>query len=315
MNGRDLLIIFTLTALTAVLFSNFNSLSVDEGKHIFDSTIDKYLVKNIVSPRLAGIPLKVFGIALNTPFLGTLIAFVLFKTNKLDLVQRFATALPDDHIPYAYPQTSLNSDEYNHHEQLSASSKSLSELYQQLSDRNTATAGTFSFKSAASYTSLYKTGKATPSQIIDKLLQEIGRTNETLRAWNQLHADEVRKQALESTRRYENAAPLGPLDGVPVTVKDEMAMKGYYTSYGTKIFKDISSVDAISVSRLKAAGAIIVGKTTMHELGLGTSGVSLPFGTPRNPYDVSKYPGGSSSGSAVAVSSGYATYCFINSRY
>lgn len=82
-------------------------------------------------------------------------------------------------------------------------------------------------------------------------------------------------------------------------------MKGYYTSYGTKIFKNISSEDAISISRLKAAGAIIVGKTTMHELGLGTSGVSLPFGTPRNPYDIKKYSGGSSSGSAVAVASGY----------
>ena len=110
--------------------------------------------------------------------------------------------------------------------------------------------------------------------------------------------------AAESTLRYQQNAPRGYLDGVPVTVKDETIMKGYYTSYGTKIFKTISEEDAIVVERLKAAGAIIVGKTTMHELGLGTSGVNLPFGTPRNPYDTSKYPGGSSSGSAAAVASG-----------
>ncbi len=65
--------------------------------------------------------------------------------------------------------------------------------------------------------------------------------------------------------------------------------------------------DAAPVTRLRKAGAIIFGKTTMHELGMGTSGINKPFGTPRNPYDTSKYPGGSSSGSAAAVASGCKT--------
>lgn len=191
----------------------------------------------------------------------------------------------------------------------------------------------FSFNSASSYTSVYKSGSITPTQVIERLLGEIKRTNDTLRAWCQLNVEEILRQgnlkffvlndlvrnfdyklmtAAESTQRYRNNAPLSLLDGVPVTVKDEMAMKGYYTSYGTKIFKTISSEDAISVVRLKAAGAIIVGKTTMHELGLGTSGVSLPFGTPRNPYDPTRYPGGSSSGSAVAVASGYVVFLIVS---
>jgi len=308
MNGKYLFVLFMLTVLTAFIVmyaSNVNTFSIEEGKHIFDTTMNQYLVTNIVSPRLAGLPLKLFGLTLNTPIIGSFIAYVLYKTNKLDLVQRFATGLPDSIIPYAYPQTVLESKAINFHQQLSLSSKPLSDLYQLLVDSKAIkTKSSFSFNSASSYTSLYKTGTLTPTQVLERLLQEIGRTNETLRAWNQLHTDDVLRQAAESTSRYQKNEPLSQLDGVPITIKDEMALSGYYTSYGTKIFKDLSAEDAIAVVRLKAAGAIIVGKTTMHELGLGTSGVSLPFGTPRNPYDLNKYPGGSSSGSAVAVASG-----------
>ena len=89
MNGKDLFVLFMLTAFTAVILSNFNLLSIEEGKGIFDSTINQYLVTNIVSPRLAGIPLKLFGLTLNTPIIGNFIAYLLYKTNKLDLVQRF----------------------------------------------------------------------------------------------------------------------------------------------------------------------------------------------------------------------------------
>lgn len=88
MNGKDLFIIFILTALCALFFSNFNSLSIQEGNAIFESTKNQYLVSHIVSPRLAGLPLKVFGVVLNTPIVGSFIAYLLYKTNNLDLVQR-----------------------------------------------------------------------------------------------------------------------------------------------------------------------------------------------------------------------------------
>lgn len=98
----------------------------------------------------------------------------------------------------------------------------------------------------------------------------------------------------------------GPLDGVSVAVKDSIDVAGVPATNGTKFLTEPATSDAVIVQRLRAAGAVLVAKTNMHELGNQPTGINPHWGTPVNPWDPSRIPGGSSSGSAVAVASGIA---------
>jgi Asp-tRNA(Asn)/Glu-tRNA(Gln) amidotransferase A subunit family amidase len=98
---------------------------------------------------------------------------------------------------------------------------------------------------------------------------------------------------------------LGIFDGVPVAVKDELDMVPYPTTAGTAFLgKHSAATDSTVVARLRAAGALLVGKTNMHEIGIGVTGLNTIHGTPRNPYAMDRHTGGSSSGSAAAVAAG-----------
>ncbi|XWS44634.1 hypothetical protein CRYUN_Cryun15aG0065000 [Craigia yunnanensis] len=126
-------------------------------------------------------------------------------------------------------------------------------------------------------------------------------------------AEDILRQATESTLRYESGEPISALDGVPIAIKDEIDCSPYPTIGGTKWLQKVRPYlgDACCVMHLRSCGAIIVGKTNMHELGAGASGINPHYGmvvcsfcdccrTVRNPYDPNKIAGGSSSGSAAA---------------
>jgi aspartyl-tRNA(Asn)/glutamyl-tRNA(Gln) amidotransferase subunit A len=113
-------------------------------------------------------------------------------------------------------------------------------------------------------------------------------------------------EALDSARVADAAlarGDAGPLAGIPVAVKDLLAVRGVVRSNGSAAFAGSApeDADAAAVSRLRAAGAVILGTTQMHELAYGPTGVNLALGTPANPWDEGRVPGGSSSGSGVAV--------------
>ncbi|MBY0525874.1 MAG: amidase [Gemmataceae bacterium] len=118
------------------------------------------------------------------------------------------------------------------------------------------------------------------------------------------------EQALETARHAEKAATagqrLGALHGVPVAVKDLYDVQGTPTTAGSRFLKTPAQRDCTAVARLRAAGAIILGKLNMHEFAFGPEGINEHFGTPWNPWDTSTHrmPGGSSSGSGVAVAAG-----------
>ena len=116
----------------------------------------------------------------------------------------------------------------------------------------------------------------------------------------------ARAEAEAAGERFRRGAPLSPLDGVPVVVKDCMDVKGLPSTNGTKFLLDPMPSDAPLVARLRAAGAVIFAKANMHEFGIQPTGVNPWHGTPVNPWDRGRIPGGSSSGSAVAVASGIA---------
>ena len=123
-----------------------------------------------------------------------------------------------------------------------------------------------------------------------------------------MNVDEIRTLSAASTQRYQNGNIMGVLDGVPILVKDEIPVVGYPVTLGTSFLAETVEVDILPILKLKEQGAIIVGKTSQHEIGIGTTGFNFLHGTPKNPYgkdgNLHYYPGGSSSGSAAAVAMG-----------
>ena len=116
---------------------------------------------------------------------------------------------------------------------------------------------------------------------------------------------DVMAQAEAAGQRRQAGQVLGPLDGIPVAVKDELDLRGYPTTVGTSFLgEQAAEADAEVVARLRTAGAVLVGKANMHEIGLGVTGVNPHHGACRNPFDPDRVTGGSSSGPAAAVASG-----------
>ncbi|KAI1501821.1 amidase signature domain-containing protein [Biscogniauxia marginata] len=169
------------------------------------------------------------------------------------------------------------------------------------------------FYSAADFHELYKSGKLTPLQVAKALLPLIS-PDQTPKgkyasAWAVTREDIVLAAAKASTERYSTGKHFGVLDGVLVGVKDDIDVEGYVSHFGLPFdpsdasFKPATST-AWPVAQLEAAGAIVVGKVAMHELGLDTSGCNPRRGSPKNWYNKSYYPGGSSSGAGSALCAG-----------
>jgi Asp-tRNA(Asn)/Glu-tRNA(Gln) amidotransferase A subunit family amidase len=166
----------------------------------------------------------------------------------------------------------------------------------------------FHFASAWDYTAAYRRGDVSPEEVAKEALEAIEASNASnppLRAIINVKAEDVMRMARESAERYKQSHPLGPLDGVPVAVKDELDMVPYPTTVGTAFLgREPASQDATVVSRVRSAGALLIGKANMHEIGIGVTGQNPHHGTTRNPYDPAHYTGGSSSGPATAVAAG-----------
>ncbi|MDG7011147.1 MAG: Asp-tRNA(Asn)/Glu-tRNA(Gln) amidotransferase subunit GatA [Nitrososphaerota archaeon] len=151
----------------------------------------------------------------------------------------------------------------------------------------------------------YSAGTATPSSVVREQLKRIGTLNPALNAFITVLADSALRSAEESDRRYRSGNPRGPLDGVPVAVKDMIYIQGVKCTAGSKILADnVAPYDAPVVARLKSAGAVLMGTTNLHEFAAGTTSVNPHYGAVRNPWDLNKVAGGSSGGSAAAVASG-----------
>lgn len=128
-----------------------------------------------------------------------------------------------------------------------------------------------------------------------------------LNAFITLHPPRVLEAAREADRRRASGAELGPLHGLPIPVKDSVNTRDYPTTGGTPALRNFyAAEDAKLIRILVDAGAIVLGKTNIHELSFGWTSNNLAFGAVHNPYDVSRIPGGSSGGTAAAVAAGMA---------
>jgi aspartyl-tRNA(Asn)/glutamyl-tRNA(Gln) amidotransferase subunit A len=159
--------------------------------------------------------------------------------------------------------------------------------------------------SALELSKAIREGKLSPVEVVDAFLNRIEKVNPELNAFVTLTEESARKEAEAAEKAVKSKKKLGPLHGVPVAIKDNIATKGVRTTYGSKLYQDyIPNEDYVPVERLKKAGAIVLGKTNLPEFGLIGITDNPLFGPSRNPWDKTRQTGGSSGGSAAAVAAG-----------
>jgi len=152
----------------------------------------------------------------------------------------------------------------------------------------------------------FRAKQFTPSEVLEDVLAHIAVWEPHIKALYAFDPDGARAIAKASTDRWQHGEPTGPLDGVPVTIKENIATKGVPVPLGAASVKLVPSpVDAPPAARLREAGAVIYSKTTMPDYGMLSSGLSSFHPLTRNPWDLAKNPGGSSAGAGAAAAAGY----------
>jgi len=160
-------------------------------------------------------------------------------------------------------------------------------------------------KPAYELAKLIQAKELSPTQLMSATLERIEAVNPQLNAFVALRPDEAMAEAKVLEKRIKDGDTPGPLAGIPIGVKDLEDVKGMATTFGSIPYaQNRAARDSVQVSRLKAAGAIVVGKTNTPEFGFTGFTKNRLFGVTKNPWDTTRTPGGSSGGSAAAVASG-----------
>ena len=160
------------------------------------------------------------------------------------------------------------------------------------------------FLSIARQAELIRSRAVSPRELVAAYLARIERYDGVLRAYITVCAEQAMAEAAQADRDIAAGNYRGPLHGIPFGVKDQLCTRGIRTTVGSKIMADhVPDRDATVVSRLRRAGAVLIGKENLHEFGKGGTNY-FPYGQPRNPWDPSRNPGSSSSGSGIAPAAG-----------
>lgn len=161
------------------------------------------------------------------------------------------------------------------------------------------------YLSVAELAPLLRAKKLSPVELTRIYLERIARINPRLNAYLTVLEEEALREARQAERELARGKWRGPLHGVPIAVKDNIESKGVRTTAGSKILASyVPAQDAPVLARLRAAGAILLGKTHLHEFAYGVTSENVHYGPARNPHDPGRIPGGSSGGSAIAVAAG-----------
>jgi aspartyl-tRNA(Asn)/glutamyl-tRNA(Gln) amidotransferase subunit A len=155
---------------------------------------------------------------------------------------------------------------------------------------------------------LLESGRVSPVEVAEAVLENVARHDDTLKAYIDVYRDDALLAARDAEREISGGRYRGPLHGVPLAIKDNIYFADRVTTMGSKIHGDfVSSTNATVVDRLSDAGAVFLGKLNMHEYALGGTTDNRFYGTCRNPWDLTKSPGGSSGGSAAALAGNLAS--------
>jgi len=164
------------------------------------------------------------------------------------------------------------------------------------------------YRSAAQLARQIRLGEVSPVDVVDAHFERIHEYNGEINAYIDLYEEDAREQAKEAEKAVRNSENLGPLHGVPLSVKDNIAVAGKRYTNGVVPFEDnVADEDDATVERLKDAGAIIIGKTNLPEFATKAVTDNELFGPTGNPFDSGKMTGGSSGGAAAATAAGLAT--------
>ena len=148
-------------------------------------------------------------------------------------------------------------------------------------------------------------GEISPVELIEATLEKIDQCEPELNAFITVFSEESLERARQAEAEIRNGKDLGPLHGMPIALKDIIYVEGTRSTAGSNFFAEESpQFDAALVSKLKDAGAVIIGKTNLHEFAFGVTTENPHFGATANPWDTARVPGGSSGGSAAAVVAG-----------
>jgi aspartyl-tRNA(Asn)/glutamyl-tRNA(Gln) amidotransferase subunit A len=163
-------------------------------------------------------------------------------------------------------------------------------------------------QSAAQLSAAYSKGELSPVPVARAALERIAVWEPRINAMYRLHRDAALAAAAASETRWRAGRPLSPLDGVPLTIKENIATRGDPAPIGTRANEDAppQAADAPAAARVREAGCVILGKTTMPDFGMLSSGLSSLHGVTRNPWRLDRNPSGSSSGAGAAAAAGYA---------
>ncbi len=159
------------------------------------------------------------------------------------------------------------------------------------------------FAGAAKQAEMVRAGEVSPTELVQLYLDRIARLDPELNAFRKVFAEKALLEAQQAEARLK-AGEERPLLGVPVAIKDESAIAGEVTGFGTDAFTEPATEDCEMVRRLREAGAIVIGLTLLPELAICGFTESATYGVTRNPWDFQRSPAGSSGGSAAAVASG-----------
>lgn len=152
---------------------------------------------------------------------------------------------------------------------------------------------------------LYRASQASPVEVLEACLARISRLDGQLGAFAHIAAESARTEAAARTEELARGLDRGPLHGIPIGVKELFDVAGSPGDYGSEVLAGrVAATDAVLVSRLRRAGAVIVGTTRSHEFGWGITTQHATRGSTANPWDLQRIPGGSSGGSGAAVASG-----------
>ena len=158
------------------------------------------------------------------------------------------------------------------------------------------------FQDVRSLKGLINAGKITPGELVSLFAGRIAAHNDVSRAFITVTGEEAVRAAAALSKEDLRRSPLA---GIPYASKDLFDVEGVHTTAGSRVFQDrIASGDACAIARMRAAGALSLGKTNLHEFAYGATGENEVYGTCVNAYDPSRLAGGSSSGSAAAVAFG-----------
>ena len=161
------------------------------------------------------------------------------------------------------------------------------------------------YESAYSLSSRLRAGEISSEAVTEAVIQRYHEVESRIRAFLSVDESDALAQARASDRRRADGEALGPLDGIPVSLKDIIAVAGQPLTCASKILESfVSPYDATVTRRLKEAGSVIWGRLNMDEFAMGSSTENSAFQTTRNPWDTSRVPGGSSGGSAASVAAG-----------